>query len=48
MAMENDGKRQNERLYITSIMTKRDIGDIVSTDKNKADENKSRKNHDNS
>lgn len=43
MAMENDGKRQNERLYITSIMTKRDIGDIVSTDKNKADENKSRK-----
>lgn len=24
-------------------MTKRDIGDIVSTDKNKADENKSRK-----
>ena len=43
MAMENDGKRQNERLYITSIMTKRDIGDIVSTDKYKADENKSRK-----
>ena len=37
MAMENDGKRQNERLYIISIMTNGQIGAIVDTVENKAD-----------
>ena len=37
MAMENDGKRQNERLYITSLMTNGLIGDIVVTVNNKWD-----------
>ena len=37
MAMENDGKRQNERLYIISIMTNPGIGVIVVTVENEED-----------
>ena len=37
MAMENDEKRQNEQLYIISIMTNLRISVIVITVKSKAD-----------